>query len=124
MAKPVSNVDPEKLLGDLFQVDKGLPCPEDTHPSPRLSKSSSLRLRFPEGNRPYQPSELFLCRYRGLGGVLTALRLLRAVQCVNPAIPSYWHRKTSRMLKDATIETKIFTGRISGLADSELSGQY
>jgi hypothetical protein len=31
MAKPVSNVDPEKLLGDLFQVDEGLPCPEGTH---------------------------------------------------------------------------------------------
>ena len=28
MAKPVSNIDAEKLLGHLFQVDEGLPCLE------------------------------------------------------------------------------------------------
>ena len=31
MAKPVSNVDPDKRLGYLFQVNEGLPCPEGTH---------------------------------------------------------------------------------------------
>jgi hypothetical protein len=30
MAKRVSNIDAEKLLGHLFQVDEGLPCPEGT----------------------------------------------------------------------------------------------
>lgn len=31
MAKPVSNIDPEKLLGRFFRVDEGLPCPEGTN---------------------------------------------------------------------------------------------
>ena len=31
MAKPVLNVEAEKLLGHLFQVDEGLPCPDGTN---------------------------------------------------------------------------------------------
>jgi hypothetical protein len=30
MAKPVSNIDVEKLLGDLFDVGEEIPCPEGT----------------------------------------------------------------------------------------------
>jgi hypothetical protein len=30
MAKPVSKLDAEMLLGHLFDFDEGLPCPEET----------------------------------------------------------------------------------------------
>jgi hypothetical protein len=30
MVRPVSNIDAENLLGHLFPVDEGLPCPEGT----------------------------------------------------------------------------------------------
>ncbi|MBB5330313.1 hypothetical protein HDF14_003946 [Edaphobacter lichenicola] len=46
MAKPVSNVDPEKLLGDLFQVDEGLPCPEGTHLLLAFRKARPLDFAF------------------------------------------------------------------------------